>query len=235
MARYAFTDLHGRLDIFNNICKFVKPEDELYCLGDCGDRGPQPWETIKAVLEHPQVKVYLKGNHEDMLIKAYIAHQKYGHGGYTNKYYLLCRNGGDKTFDEFMREGDKTEEWIAKLNNLPSLASIFNEKKDLVIMTHAGYTPGGLIPTEEDLLWDRSHFSDPWLEGFEHTVIVHGHTPVSFLKDEVEVDANLTYSDGHKIDLDTSAVTTGVAVLLNLDTYELHRIYGDEWELTYDE
>lgn len=232
MAKYAFTDLHGRLDIFNKICEFIKPEDELYCLGDCGDRGPQPWETIKAVLQHPQVKVYLKGNHEDMLVKAYSEYQKYGHDRYTNACYLLYQNGGDRTFDELLKEGNKAEEWITRLNNLPTLSSIVNEKRNIVIMTHAGYTPGGPIPIDKDLLWDRSHFSDPWPEGFENTVIIHGHTPIAFLKDEVEFNTNLAYSNGHKIDLDTWAIDTGVAVLLNLDTYEFHRIYGDEWETT---
>lgn len=36
MARDAFSDLHGRLDLFNKIIDFIQPDDIVYCLGDCG-------------------------------------------------------------------------------------------------------------------------------------------------------------------------------------------------------
>jgi serine/threonine protein phosphatase 1 len=70
MARYAFADIHGRMDILKKIIDKIKPGDVVYCLGDCGDRGPDSWECIKTVLAHPQI-IYLKGNHEDMLVKAF--------------------------------------------------------------------------------------------------------------------------------------------------------------------
>lgn len=62
---YAISDLHGMLCLYQEVKKFLKPEDKVYCLGDCGDRGPDPWETIKAVAADPQF-IYIKGNHEDM-------------------------------------------------------------------------------------------------------------------------------------------------------------------------
>jgi hypothetical protein len=49
MSKYAFSDLHGSLKLYNEIEKFLQPEDIAFCLGDCGNRGLQPWETIKAV------------------------------------------------------------------------------------------------------------------------------------------------------------------------------------------
>ena len=69
MSNFAVSDLHGHLKLYNKIKKFLKPEDTVYCLGDCGDRGPDAWETIKAVAKDEQF-IYLKGNHEDMLVKA---------------------------------------------------------------------------------------------------------------------------------------------------------------------
>ena len=238
MARYAFSDLHGRLDIFKKICNFIKPEDELYCLGDCGDRGPHSWETIKAVLTHPQVVTYLKGNHEDMLVKAYLNNKKYDMN--TDDYYLLCYNGGVDTYMGLMMEQEMAMSWVSKLKTLPTIASIMNENGKLVIMSHAGYTPGGEIPSPEDIIWNRDHFYEPWPEGFDDTVIVHGHTPISYLKEDGIIKFQkgvgdiLAYDDGHKIDIDTGAVHTGVAVLLNLDTFEIHRIYGDEWAYLHD-
>lgn len=54
MSVYAVSDLHGMYELYQKISNFLKPEDKVYCLGDCGDRGPQPWETIKAVASDPR-------------------------------------------------------------------------------------------------------------------------------------------------------------------------------------
>lgn len=230
MARYAFSDLHGRLDLFNKIIDFIQPDDIVYCLGDCGDRGPDSWATIKAVYEHPQC-YYLKGNHEDMLIRAmktYLSTGKlFGHD-----YNLLVYNGGLNTFEEWLKEKDFAD-WVIKLDELPTIASLKNDKNNLVIMTHAGYTPGGELPCEDDLLWDRIHLYDPFPNEYQNTIIIHGHTPIQYIKREgiVEIDSStLAYSDGHKINLDCGAVNSGVVALINLDTYEIHKLYGSEWD-----
>ena len=54
MSVYAVSDLHGYLDNYYKIKKMLKPEDKVFCLGDCGDRGPDSWATIKAVYQDPQ-------------------------------------------------------------------------------------------------------------------------------------------------------------------------------------
>ena len=69
MSVYALSDLHGCLDIYKSVKALLNPEDKVYFLGDAGDRGPQSWETIKAIARDPQF-IYLKGNHEDMLVAA---------------------------------------------------------------------------------------------------------------------------------------------------------------------
>jgi serine/threonine protein phosphatase 1 len=235
MARYAFADLHGRVDILNRILEFVNPEDELYCLGDCGDRGPDSWTTIKLALTHPQI-TYLKGNHEDMLIRAFRSSME----GDQSDYYLLHYNGGAETFEELIAE-ERPDVWIDEIAKLPTISAIKNNNNKIVILSHAGYTPGKEIPSTEDILWNRDHFYEPWPEGFDDTVIVHGHTPISYLKEEgvlkppkAEKGDNLFYADGHKICIDTGAVVSGVAVLLDLDTFELHRIYGHEWDYMFN-
>ena len=43
MAVYAVSDLHGCLEAYKTIKRILRPDDIVYCLGDCGDRGPQPW------------------------------------------------------------------------------------------------------------------------------------------------------------------------------------------------
>lgn len=53
MSVYAVSDLHGMFNLYKQIKNFLKPEDKVYCLGDCGDRGPASWETIHAVASDP--------------------------------------------------------------------------------------------------------------------------------------------------------------------------------------
>ena len=72
---FACSDLHGMLPFFEQICEMLESDDIVYFLGDAGDRGPEPWETIKRIAEHPQF-IYLKGNHEDMLVRA-LTESKY--------------------------------------------------------------------------------------------------------------------------------------------------------------
>lgn len=230
MARYAFADLHGRFDILNRILKFVNPEDELYCLGDCGDRGPEPWATIKLALTHPQI-TYLKGNHEDMLVRAFRSAME----GDQYDYHLLHYNGGAKTFEGLIAE-EHPDAWVDKIAKLPTVSTFRNNNNKVVILSHAGYTPN-IRPSTEDILWDREHIYDPWPADSSDIIMVHGHTPISYLKEQGVLkppkagkDDNLFYADGHKICIDTGAVQSGVAVLLDLDTLELHRIYGHEWD-----
>lgn len=78
MSVLAWADLHGRMDIFLKGLTYLKPEDKVYFLGDAADRGPNGWEIIKAIIEDPRF-IYIKGNHEDLMIKAI--------GNYSPKYF----------------------------------------------------------------------------------------------------------------------------------------------------
>ena len=71
MSVYALGDLHGHYEIYEKVKAMLKPEDTVYFLGDAGDRGPDSWKCIKAIYDDPQF-IYIKGNHEDMLVKAFV-------------------------------------------------------------------------------------------------------------------------------------------------------------------
>lgn len=234
MANYVCSDLHGYLELYNKIKQFIKPEDTVFFLGDAGDRGPQPWETIKTIYKDSQF-VYLKGNHEDLLVRAARDYLQYDYLDYS--YYLHGQNGGFDTFDQWMMEEFKTE-WINHLDNLPLRAEYVNKDGVNFIMTHAGFTPyKGKTPTPEDLLWDRQHFTDRWVDCPENTVIVHGHTSIPHVYDKLDFankfknkeaedlpfdsDSSIyVYCGGHKICIDNKTYRTGKTVLFNLDTYE---------------
>ena len=227
MAVYACSDLHGMLHLYKAIKGMLEPEDKVYYLGDAGDRGPEPWETIKAVLSDPQF-IYIKGNHEDMLVEAMGK-------GYGRQYNLLRSNGGKFTYEQAMAEPDWAD-WRIKMKKLPTQDIYENAQGEVVYLSHAGFTPWlteqgtfGKI-WDEDLIWDRDHFLDKWPEDemFQKAKVVHGHTPIPYLLEEIdpacqmgEIEPGaLWYADGKKCCIDCGAVFTGYCVLLDLDTWE---------------
>lgn len=212
MKVYCVSDLHGNYAAYKAIKCFIQPEDKVYCLGDCGDRGPQSWETITAVYNDPQF-IYMKGNHEDMLVNAMKEWLPEHINGY--EYDLLCHNGGRQTFRAW-KNGPERNKWISRLNNLPTMETYVNSFGQKIILTHAGFTPPAIPPVDE-LLWSRDHFNDEW-EGYEDVIIVHGHTPTSYMTwNTYEV---FRYCNGHKIDIDILTWRTNKVALLDLDTLE---------------
>ena len=231
MAVYACSDLHGCLNMYKAIKEYIQPEDKVYFLGDAGDRGPEPWETIKHIYSDPQF-VYIKGNHEQMLVDAMIEYEQNDERGGHN-FSHLEHNGGSGTFYKWSQNKEEIRrEWRSRLKKLPYVQEYVNESGIRIIMTHAGFTPAYnsedeiVIPCEEDCLWDRDHFKDPWPHQAKNVVIIHGHTPTIYLAEDVQVPKDelepgaLWYAKNHKICLDSGCFFTGYATLLNLDTFD---------------
>lgn len=225
MATWACSDMHGYYSFYEQIKKNISPEDKVICLGDCGDRGPQSWKLIKAVLNDPQF-IYLKGNHEDMLAKA--LYQYFEQDFMDRDYYYLCSmNGGSRTFYDASCESDPLG--AAKiLNNLPLEYHYTNPEGKRFCLCHAGFT-GGLKCKSESrrahmLIWDRDHTFDPasTFDTTDFDIVVHGHTPIPFdFVDEDEFDGSpYTYCGGHKINIDAGSYYSKKGILFNLDTYE---------------
>ena len=229
MSVYAVSDLHGMYDLYAKIKDFLKPDDIVYCLGDCGDRGPDGWRIIKEIYNDPQW-IYLKGNHEDMLAKAIKFYYNYD---YSEAYELLCYNGGSKTYEDWGKDTQWDKQWANKLAELPVTATYDSASGLTILLSHSGYNP---IPEEErskpytdhDFIWNRNHMSTgKWL-GKDNEVIVHGHTPVRYShkarnhQQMLEIDQ---YCEGHKIDIDCASWYTGVSCLLDLDTLKATYFY----------
>jgi calcineurin-like phosphoesterase family protein len=233
MAVYACSDLHGQRALFDEIKKMLNPEDTVYFLGDAADRGDDGWEMIKEIYKDSRF-IYLKGNHEDMLVNAA---KDYYYKDITCGYNfnLLCYNGGLKTFED-MTLDPFGKDWIEVIDKLPLIATYINAIGDEIILSHAGFTPSvDRTPYDNDLLWDREHFLDDWDDdNFFNTVIIHGHTPTAHIACNVLVNReeilNLKpgafwYKAGcRKCGIDQGSAYTNTALLLDLDTYEEHII-----------
>ena len=235
MAVYACSDLHGRLDLVHKIQQFLKPDDIVYFLGDAGDRGPEPWKTIKAIAKDKRF-IYLKGNHEDMLIKAMEDEIREECRG--RNYTLLVYNGGGDTFLQWQQEEQRVG-WWHYLKYLPTYKKYINKSGVTIHLSHAGFNPQehDTIPEDEDLFWDREHFltEHPIFE--DNEMCVHGHTPIPLLIQETTwrdesapqwLGNAYWYGDAHKIDLDCGSWYTGRTILLDLDTFEEIPIIADD-------
>ena len=231
MTCYAVSDIHGMYDIYEQICNYIGPDDRVYFLGDAADRGPDGFKCIKAIYENPQW-IYMKGNHEDLMVKGLKELQDEDNNDYYN-FDLWMMNGGQSTYDAWCLDGCDYS-WIEKLENLPLHLEYSNEEY-LFHLTHAGFTCGKEEQLEEDkLLWNRRHFFDKWdEENHGDEICIHGHTPIFYLIEQLDrayyrIDGHkhdylskaplaMCYCDGHKICIDNGVFFTKSMVMYDLD------------------
>ena len=137
MARYAFSDLHGRIDIWEKIKARVQPNDELYCLGDIIDRGEHGYDICLDMMQRPHMK-FIKGNHEMMAIQALpwlIKNEP--HMREVDNWFW---NGGGKTWDniEFKLLNLTDKQFKRKVWEL---IDWFNEMADEISFLHCYILP----------------------------------------------------------------------------------------------
>ena len=231
MAVYVCSDLHGQKDLFAQILGFIGLEDTIYFLGDAADRGPHGWEMIKMIMIDERF-IYLKGNHEDMLVTA--AKDYYKYSAFTHNYNLLRSNGGKVTFFDMIND-ECGQEWINRIEKLPTHKTYVNAAGQIIFLSHAGFTPlpnehGDIeIPCDQELILNRRHNLD-FFPPESDAIVVHGHTPIQCMVDDLRYDpivknyqtGPLWYYNNKKVCIDNAAFHTGVAFLMNLDTFEYH-------------
>jgi serine/threonine protein phosphatase 1 len=221
---YAIGDIHGRLDLLNELLARISSDIALrptarplyVFLGDYIDRGSASRETIDRLIEHGKTheSVFLKGNHELIAIKC------------------LSDRG---LFDQWLRLGGLETlvsygvpaETLANGKQIAELQSAFHGAlpqahfrffRDLknsfecgdFFFAHAGVKPNVELSRqkENDLLWIRGEFLTS-KDDFGK-IIVHGHTPTH----EIEVAPN-------RINIDTGAFATGRLSCLVVEGEEL--------------
>jgi predicted phosphodiesterase len=228
----AVSDLHGRYDLWEQVKQFLQPDDILYVLGDCGDRGSKGFEIIQEVYEDERCK-YIRGNHEELFADAMRGERM-----------LHNYNGGKKTFDAWKYKYGHDLSWRKKLTDLPVVETYENKQGQKVIMTHAGFTQfaEGTLPQPYELVWDRDHINDSWqMYADKSVIIVHGHTPIPIIGEylwtapcEADIEPGVYWycedEDGvsHKVDIDCGAFFTGHTTVLNLDTWEEHKFFAED-------
>ena len=177
------SDIHGHYSMFEELLDKIKltKKDLLIILGDSCDRGPKTYELYKKYydLEKEGYNIkHLRGNHEDMLIKAMESGDNdhwYRNGGEKTQksFYNNSESKDTLTFEEWLeREGIKSVKWFVEwLDRIPIMIS---GKKNLFV--HAAFDTTKSEDEQEHrfLIWDRNDF---WTNNKTGKAIYFGHTP----------------------------------------------------------
>lgn len=161
----AIGDVHGCIETLKALITKIQPtsKDKIIMLGDYFDRGPSSGEVYKylKVMDSVWNCTFLKGNHEDMMVKA-IRNQDDS---------LWMYNGGFYTKQSFTISDVKIGEVVNWADNLP----LWTETKNHYFV-HAGLPYGNPEDNDEkDMLWDREHINSPVNAADKR--VVFGHTP----------------------------------------------------------
>lgn len=207
MKYYAFTDIHGMGKHFDVIMDYIARQSDEYMiffLGDACDRGPDGYELMKRLLADEHV-VYIKGNHEDMFVRACRAFYDLAkEEGYSLQEYakminydiyecyfwndirLSVQNGGASTLNAWLRDGCSMK-FVRQIEALPVKTSITiyegENPRRVFDMCHAGCIEEEWDNDDvESMIWNRTHFPATWNREDEVPhVLLHGHTPTMHL------------------------------------------------------
>lgn len=223
---FAIGDIHGCLQELIVLIDYLKTEeglcaeDRIIFIGDYIDRGPDSKGVIDFLLalkdEYPRT-IFLKGNHEDMLLGFLEL------GGAMGEVYML--NGGDTFFESYGIDPMKPLSTLQK--QLPKEHLDFFTSLDRYVVTdshvfvHAGLNPLRDIynQVDEETVWIRNDFIHN-VHTFEKTV-VFGHTPYH------EVFFDFPY----KIGIDTGLVYGNKLTCIEFTSNTVYQVLAGAGEL----
>jgi serine/threonine protein phosphatase 1 len=193
----AIGDIHGCPDELAALLKALAPArgDTVVFIGDYVDRGPSARDVLEQAIALPSSGaecVFLKGNHEDMMLSFLGLPGRYGES------FLF--NGGAATLDSY---GVRERDLPAAVEHIPDRHLRFLKSLSLSylhppwLFVHAGVLPTRQLEEQdpEDMLWIRQEFI---LQPHRlDATVVFGHTPMrSVMIDmpyKLGIDTGLVY------------------------------------------
>ena len=229
---YAIGDVHGRLDLLDNLLDRVHADNagrratdtHVLLLGDLIDRGPESAGVVRRVMAGDARFASLgalKGNHEASLLSVLEGETRWLESWLTYGGRAALRSWG--VSDLVLELGDEQEIVTAARAAVPPAERDWIDalpsslRHGDYLFCHAGIRPGVAIDAQDDadLLWIRDEFlSDRRDHG---ACIVHGHT----ISPAPEIRAN-------RIGIDTGAYRSGALTALGLEG-------GERWFLATGE
>jgi serine/threonine protein phosphatase 1 len=218
---YAIGDIHGRLDLLEQLLALIEQDVErnpvgkslLIFLGDLIDRGPDSRDVVEKLRTYRHHRLqphFLAGNHEEVLLRLLA-----GERGILDSWLKF---GGAECLQSYGVDPNS----LAGMNERDALATIrqsipseharflagFADTLKLgdYLFVHAGIRPGVdlSLQSQTDLRWIRGVFLE--CQDDHGLVVVHGHT-ISATVDE----------QSNRIGIDTGAYRTGVLTALAVE------------------
>jgi len=207
-------DIHGCYNTLLKIFKNLNGVSEVYSVGDLIDRGKYSKEVVNFCIENSIKPV--KGNHEDMLIKAIDNSDKFL-GFIFKDAELYYYNGGKETQYSYInsREYSDFKKFKQELKSLGHYDYIKNfplkyEFKKIVI-SHAGIIEGG---DDVSIIWNRD--SPAVLDKLQ----IFGHTPMQ----------EFVYRKNYYSNIDTGCVYKNklTAIVVDTDEGKIEEIFQED-------
>ncbi|MCR9144574.1 MAG: metallophosphoesterase [bacterium] len=218
-------DIHGCLDELEELLDLIPRKDRLIFIGDYIDRGPASAGVVDRVLEEEHRSVFLKGNHEDMMMAYYRDPESREGLAWT-----FVGNGGPATLRSYgLTDSDSYDRYPKRHREFYENLQLYYETDDYIAV-HAGVriAPGkknDSVPIEkqdpEDLIWIR----DEWIRN-EHRWngkrVFYGHTPSHYVLGSAGEHDPIV---GEKsVGLDTGCVFGGSLTAMNTQDDELIQV-----------
>ena len=210
----AIGDIHGCAEELATMLKAIAPAsgDTIVFIGDYVDRGPSAHDAIEVLLtveSSGAQAVFLKGNHEDMMLSFL------GLPGHYGESFLF--NGGADTLESYGIHHYTQEQALEQLpaqhlDFLKHLTTSYHRPPFFFV--HAGILPSVPLDQQvvEDMLWIRHEFIHN-----RHRLdatIVFGHTPMR------EILVDLPY----KLGIDTGLVYGGKLSCVDFTQGVVHQV-----------
>lgn len=169
--KFFIGDIHGCSKTFRKLITGkldVRKTDEIICVGDYIDRGPDSKGVVDFILELRQQNFNictLRGNHEQMLLDSSKDQASFN---------LWIVNGGNTTLSSFNISG--THELDPEYRDFFEQTKFYVQGEDFIAV-HAGlnFETGNPFSDKESMLWIRDSIVDhSFLNG---KILIHGHTP----------------------------------------------------------
>ncbi|MFC4618693.1 metallophosphoesterase family protein [Camelliibacillus cellulosilyticus] len=218
------SDIHGEYEKFEKLLKetaYNPSEDQLILLGDYVDRGPDARAVVEKVKElKAQGAIALKGNHEDMMEKAFADPTRINHWFINGGMETLKSYGytfeTDKDIEQWVSEplikNETIEAHLAFINELGH----FHETED-TIFVHGGVHPDTPVSETDPhiLMWIRDEFH----KGYKgEKTVVFGHTPTEAFHDSFDI----YFGDNNIIGIDGGCVYGGQLNSLELPSKKVY-------------
>ncbi|MCS6821927.1 MAG: serine/threonine protein phosphatase [Microscillaceae bacterium] len=183
VKRWVIPDIHGcwhtlRTLIENQIVP--SHEDQLFFLGDYIDRGKFSKQVLDYLIylqSEGYATVFIRGNHEDVLLRCYENQQKPTKIGFYTLQESWFQFGGEATLKSFGVEDvlQIPEHYISFLRTMPYF---WIQEKEILVHAGLNFLIENPFSDQLAMLWAKNYTIQP--QKIHHKRLIHGHTPKTF-------------------------------------------------------